>query len=253
LHVAVERQESLCGLDIINGIMIEKIEQLLHPRIVKRCVPRYRDGYYKDAAAEAMTQVEQALKESSGVTGYGVHLIKSVLGKGNGIKLRVPFGAHMQEPAQRFFEGAFSYYRNYAVHEGDRIGDVESLRVMILASELLELIGASRLSFADLGGEDGLISQGIFASLESLYQMLCFLDGHTLPDEVCDGFYEELYEQGFSETQLQALSDLGFVEYSVQTASNSELGVDNVGHFGLTVLGRTTEARLAIRCDPSKY
>src|SRR6266478_1214832 len=39
------------------------IQELLAPRITKNCLPQLRDEYFKDAAREAMVQVEKALKE----------------------------------------------------------------------------------------------------------------------------------------------------------------------------------------------
>jgi len=53
----------------------------------------------------------------------------------------------MQLEAEKLFIAAFSYYRNYAVHDGLKIDKVVCLRVMTLARELLDLIGASTMSF----------------------------------------------------------------------------------------------------------
>ena len=67
-----------------------ELEVLLHPRVSKHCEKLYTDEHYKHAALEAMTQVELALKEKSGVGNkYGVNLITGILGEGKGIKLRV--------------------------------------------------------------------------------------------------------------------------------------------------------------------
>ena len=105
------------------------VDRLLHSRIVKHCTPLYLDGHYKHAAAEAMTQVEQAAKEKSGITKmFGVTLMRHVFGEGTGIKLRVPFGEQMQKGARSYFEGTFAYYRNYAHHEGERIDELACLK-----------------------------------------------------------------------------------------------------------------------------
>jgi uncharacterized protein (TIGR02391 family) len=102
------------------------LEDLLSPRIVKHCMPLYSDGHYKHAAFEAMKQVELALKEKGEVKDkkFGVTLVRSLFGKGQGIKLRVPFGEDMQSKAEILFEGAFSYYRNYAAHDGRAINEM---------------------------------------------------------------------------------------------------------------------------------
>ena len=229
--------------------MKESVEGLLHPRILKHCLPRYRDGYYKDAAAEAMTQVERAIKEKAGVTDkFGVNLVTSVFGKGVGIKLRVPLGAHMQEAAQRFLEGAFSYYRNYAHHEGEQIDHRLCMRVMIIASDILDLVGVAALSFEDIGGVQGLVSKGIFPSAKIVVELLGILDENVLPDEVCDGFYDDLYKKGFNDKQLQAVVDLGLVEYRVEEPVFDPRMADDtetLGIFVLTSLGKTARDDLA--------
>ncbi|HXB20830.1 MAG TPA: TIGR02391 family protein [Candidatus Solibacter sp.] len=225
----------------LDCVVLESVERLLHPRIATHCLLRYRDGYYKDAAAEAMTQVERAIKEKAGTSGTpklcGVTLVKNVFG-GSGIKLRVPFGPHMQEPAQKFLEGAFSYYRNYAVHEGEGINELGCLRILVVASDLLDLVGATTRSFADIGGVSGLISTGIFVAEKQVHGILSFLDKNVLPEETCDGFYENLYDKGFTEGQLKAMIDFGLVEYHVEPVNDPENDTDSVGVFTLTPLGR---------------
>ena len=226
-----------------------ELEELLNPRIIKHCMSSYRDGHYKHAALEAMTQVEKALKEKveegGDVKGYGVRFVTNLLGKGRGIKLRVPLGEDLQQPAKTLFEGAFAYYRNYAAHDGTNIDQRICLRIMVLASELLDLIGASSLSFADVGGIEGLLKAGAFKDKEELLSLLEFLDGHYLPDEVVDGFYEDLYEKGFRDAQLEAVIDLDLVQYQVEDYVPSTYELlhdpsypDTIAWFELTDLGK---------------
>lgn len=222
------------------------IKTLLHPRIQKHCEKRFDDGYFKDAAREAMIQVELALKEKSGEKlKYGVPFIKELFGKGKGIKLHVPFGDELQEKAESLFQGAFSYYRNYAAHDGSKIDKSASVRIMIIATELLDLLGASSLSFADVGGIEGLIKVGIFPDKDSISKLLTFLNGNWIPDDIFDGLYEDLFEKGFSEEQLFAVLDLGLAEYKTETyiptfneiKSNTVLA-DEISWFELTNLGK---------------
>jgi len=220
--------------------MSDKFDWILHPRIVAQCMPRYSDGYFKDAALEAMTQVERAVKEKSGVSKlFGVTLVRAVFGSGPGIKLRVPFGDHMQAFAQKYFEGAFSYYRNYAAHEGDQIDGPTCFRILVMASDLLFLIGASSLSFTDVGGADGLVKLGVYPSADKVIELLRLLDSYYLANEICDGFYEDLRERGFEEKHLQALFDCGLVEYQVNTEVDDPSGfADSIGVFFLTPQGK---------------
>jgi hypothetical protein len=47
------------------------------------------------------------------------------------------FGEHMPAHAEKFFEGAFSYYRKYAAHKGDQINGSLCFRILVMASDLL--------------------------------------------------------------------------------------------------------------------
>lgn len=221
--------------------MKRTVDSLLHPRIVSSCVSRHADGYFKDAVREAMVQVERALKEKSGLTSrYGVNLITSAFGAGTGIKLRVPYGPDMQAEAEAFFTASFKFHRNYAAHLGDKINEITSLRILVLASELLDLIGASAISYADVGGVDGLVAKGVFPSRDMVSELLSFLDGYRLPDEVSDGFYEDLARREFTEKYVQRVVDLGLVEYTVDTDVHDPGGLtDTVGCFDLTLHGKS--------------
>jgi uncharacterized protein (TIGR02391 family) len=228
---------------------IELEEELLNPRIVKHCMSLYVDGHYKHAALEAMIQVEKALKEKAGeggdIKGYGVRLVTNLLGKGKGIKLRVPLGEDLQPQAKTLFEGAFAYYRNYAAHDGTKIDQRICLRTMVLASELLDLMDASSLSFADVGGIEGLVKAGSFKDKEALLSLLEFLDGRCLPGEDAHGFYEDLYERGFRDSQLDAVIELDLVHYRVEDyvphpyeLLHDHSYPDTLGWFELTDLGK---------------
>ena len=229
-----------------------EFEALLHPRVLRHCEPLFTNGHYKHAALEAMTQVELALKEKSGVENkFGVNLCTDLFGPGKGVKLRAPFGEESQKAAERLFAGAFAYYRNYAAHNGSNIDKRICLRVMVCASELLDLIGASDLSFADVGGIAGLIKADVFSGRESLRNLLHFLDGYTIPDDIVDGFFETLALSGFCETQVRAVMDIGLVEYSTKTYVPDEqeqsyldrfrdaVIPEFVGWYALTPLGKT--------------
>jgi len=221
-------------------------ESLLHPRVLSHCRQLYVDGHYKHAALEAMTQVELALKEKSGVKDrFGVSLVTNLFADGKGIKLRVPFGNEMQGQAETLFKGAFAYYRNYCAHDGNKVDGRTCLRIMVLASELLDLIGASQLSFADVGGAAGLVKVGIFPDKDGVANLLCILDGFTLPDDDPGRLDDDLLESGYTLTQVNALIDTGLVEYvsqeyivPVELLDVADTLPSTVGWFQLTELGK---------------
>lgn len=230
--------------------MVTHSEGLLHTRILRHCFALYQDGHYKNAALEAMTQVELALKEkiqNAGISEkrYGVFLVKNLFGKDRpSIKLRVPFGDELQSAAEALFTGAFKYYRNYCAHDGSKVDQTTSFRIMILASELLDLIGATSVSFADVGGIDGIVKAGAFRDKKTLVDLLNLLDGYTMPDEEPDGFYDQFYGQGYSDSQLDAVLELELVQYHVaEYVPPAELADDpwlpeTLGWYELTDLGR---------------
>ncbi len=222
------------------------IKDLLHPRILQHCEKLFQDSHFKHAAHEAMIQVELALKEKSGETNkYGVNLVSTLFGKDKGIKLRVPFGDDLQKHAHTWFKGAFSYYRNYTAHDGSKIQERSCARILVTASELLELIGASSKNFADIGGVEGLVKQGLFKDRNRVKELLKIMDGYCLPDHICDGFYEMLFENGFGNDHVAALIEVGLVEYKSEPYNHlkgikidTEDLPDEVGWFELTGIGK---------------
>jgi len=223
-----------------------ELEELLHPRILKHCSQLVGNGHFKHAALEAMTQVELALNEKSGTKYlYGIALAENLFGDGKGIKLRVPFGDDMQSKAEQLFKAAFAYYRNYAAHDGSKIDKIICLRVMMLASELLDLIGASAVSFADVGGVPGIIKTGIFKDEDQIKKFLRLLDDYVVLDSNIDRLNEELAAMGLGEDNVKAVIDLGLVEYvdkpyvpSLIENRDTSLAPDRIGWFTLTPLGK---------------
>ena len=73
---------------------------------------------------------------------------------------------------------------------------------MVLASELLNLIGASSISFTEIGGVRGLIKNGIFAEESQITDLLYFLSSQSCPYECVDGLFEDLYKRGYNDTNF---------------------------------------------------
>lgn len=223
-----------------------KLDLLLHKRILIECGQLFTDSQYKHAAREAMVQVEIALKEKSGVKEkYGVNLIANLFGEGKGIKLRVPFGDDLQKDAEKLFKGAFAYYRNYCAHDGSRVDKKTALRILIIASELLDLIGASRLSFTKIGGMSGLVKYGEFENPDRVFDLLLALNEFSLPDDDPDWLFDHLLKNGFTERQLQAVMDLGLLVYvsddfipPSDIDKSTYLFPETIGWFALTELGK---------------
>ena len=223
--------------------MSESLEVQLSPRIEKHCLKLWQDNHHKHAAREALVQVELALKEKGMVkdSRFGKTLIDSLFqvnGKYKTIKLRVPLGEALQKQAQNYFSSVFTYYRNYLAHDGSNVDRNSALRVLVVASELLDLIDASYLSYADLGGIDGLLKSGLFDDKEQLLGVLETCDGCALPGHDADWLRERIfYNYGALDPHLDAVFDLELVRYAVMEFC-SEYDCDEGGWLEVTDLGK---------------
>ena len=226
---------------------MEGIEVQLSPRIYKHCLKLWQDEHHMHAARESMIQVELALTEKGLVKDrkFGKTLINSLFtigGKYKNIKLRVPLGDDLQEQAKSYFESVFTYYRNYLAHDGSKVDKNITLRVLIIASELLDLIDASYLSYEDLGGIEGLLKTEVFDSEGQLFGVLKTCDSYALPHHDAEGLREEIFENyGALDHHLDAVLELNLVSYTdcVITDKATLLnGVDELGWLELTDLGR---------------
>ncbi len=217
--------------------------EVFHPRVINTCLPLFNDGHYQHAALESMKQVEMALRDKGIVPKdrFGDRLVNWVLGKGEHIKLAVPLGDDLQEKALALFKGTFGYYRNYAAHDGAKINKTICFRIMILASELLDLVSASSRSFEGIGGIDGIIKAGIFKDAQEFKD---FLDFHTRQQVIEEDYSEYEFEfraRGYNEIQQEAMFDFGFLRYNEwQSAIDEEAGIFDstlIGEFELTSEG----------------
>jgi len=226
--------------------MDDSIKKLLAPRVVKNCMPLFKEGHFKHSAREAMVQVEIALKEKGKIDDiqqFGARLIGNLFAGKAGVRLCVPLGEELQNYAKKYFKGVFLYYRNYTAHDGSGIDEKIALRILIIASELLELIDASDLTLTDSGGVDGLVRIGEFGNDKRLGVLLTLLDNYHMPESTYDGLYEDLAGSGFGEPELEAAFNLNLVEmhsteYEVPIDRFSD-GTEKIEWFELTELGRT--------------
>ena len=237
--------------------MSEAIEVQLSPRIQKHCLKLWQDEHYKHAAREAVIQVELALKEKGMVKDgkFGKTLIDSLFtigGKHKTVKLRVPLGDDLQEQAKSYFASVFAYYRNYLAHDGSRIDKNSALRILVVASELLDLIDASSLSYTDLGGIEGLLRSEVFDSEEQLLGVLKTCDGYALPGHQADGLRETIFlNYGALDHNLDAVFELDLVRYTDTEFYDPDYGVEEGGWLELTDLGKQFVDEIQSRKDAS--
>jgi len=213
------------------------LKEVLHTRILDECSTLYEQGHYKHAAREAMIQVELALKEKTVAPRklFGVRLIKRAFREGRHIMLTVHLGQEYQKSAEILFEGAFGYYRNYTAHDGALIDPKICFRILVIASELLDLLAASTKSLPGVGGVERLVEEGIFNSSQDFANCLRFFDGYVVHEDVFDGYLEALASCGISDEQEQLLFELGLVESHTESVSGDP-NCEFVTIFDLTPL-----------------
>ena len=80
---------------------------------------------------------------------------------------------------------------------------------------------------------------------EPISNLLKFLNGYTIPDDIVDGFWEDLYEKGFTDEQMHSVIDLGLVKYitkkylpTTEEVKHSHFIPDKISWFDLTNLGK---------------
>lgn len=223
------------------------LDAVLHKRILDKCISLYKKRFFPEAAFNAMKQVELAFKEKAGIEDekhlFGSRLYEKYLGSGKSIKLKVALGDSLQKEAREVFKSVSSYYRNYLAHkEGNKVDKISCMRILIIASELLDLISASSISYTEIGGIEGLIRQGIFENKSQLSNLLSFLSSQVFPYESFDGMFENLIREDYTKTQYEAVFDLGLVEYHSEIRDHSHPGEpedwDDFGWIELTPQGQ---------------
>ncbi len=217
-----------------------ELESYLHHRIIDRSLKLYNSSFYREAATTAMTEVEIALKEKTGEGKlFGRGFIQEYFKNGHKLHLVTPLSKIKQETLRNYFDASFEYYRNYCAHNGSEINNIICVRILIIASELLELVNASALSITDIGGIDSLIKNNFFDSKKQIVDLLDFLTSQTIIDDTFDGMFEEISHR-FTEKQYNLVFELGFVTYCVEYSAIDENGSMeklDYGYFKLTDLG----------------
>jgi hypothetical protein len=216
------------------------INEYLNIKIEHRCLPLFKNEHYAECALSAMKQVELNLNKKLGIAKF-TNITQTILDKfsaGKGIKLKVPFGEEQQEPAKLLLKGAFQYYRNHAAHQNQNITKTIALRLMLIASELLDLLDACYLSMDELGGIEEIKTVLGIKDNERLLRILTYIDGQCIIDDACDGFFEEL---PCGNDEYDKLFELNLIYYEFGPYvphEGEDYPPEEIGFYELTDLGR---------------
>lgn len=199
----------------------------------------YNQQHYKNAAHDAMILVEKSMKEKGKIdTLYGRKLIQKLFSKNQSFYLKVPLGDDLQDQAKEYFEGVFSYYRNYVAHDGSKIDSIASFRILIIASELLEMIDSYELTLTELGGPEEIVKAGSFGSIEKLKSVLLMLDHYMMPEQIYDGLFDDLANSGYGDNHLSSLISFNLIEMRSGFINNSDNSLEKHEWFILGEVGK---------------
>lgn len=218
-----------------------EIKEYLNTKIAHHCLKLFENEHYTECAHSAMKQVELYLNEKCGIVNYipATQTIKKMFSSGKGVRLKVPLGEAQQENAKILFDGAFKYYRNYTAHHQDNITKEIALRVMLIASELLDLLGACSLNLEELGGIEEIKNILKIKNNQKIEKLLNFVDGQQIIDDTYDGFFEDFSKNGFTDDQYNLLFELNLSYYEELPYEEDALYPPiSIGYFRLTDIGR---------------
>jgi len=142
---------------------------------------------------------------------YGKSLIDCTF-KPEKYKLKIPFGDTLQKAAYKYFDSVREYYRNTTTHELIHFDYKNCVRVLIIASELLDIIEASVMPFKGLETVDDLVKKRTFKDRINFFEVLNWLEGQYFVDEVYDGFFEEKANKGITDEQYETMFEFGLLE-----------------------------------------
>lgn len=226
------------------------INNYLNPKIIHHCLLLFKNRHFTECAHTAMKQVEINLNKKGGVDGFkpAVKTIDKIFSSGKGIRLKVPLGEKQKENAKLLFKGAFKYYRNYTAHNQERIDDKIAFRVMILASELLDLLDCCTLNLEELGGVDEIINIFQIQNSKKINQLLAFMNEQLILEDISDGLFEDLTSNGYSYEQYLKLFELDLVycEEVPCQKTESDLDLKYLTYFKLTEMGHELLQKTAI-------
>jgi len=197
------------------------LKELLHPRVIEYCIPLFNDGYFRQAAYESFVHIEDALKQK--LPYYEDKFTRGLISfayKDKKYKLKIPFGDDLQKKAHDYFDAVFCYYRNFVAHEPKQIDSNSCIRILLIASELLDMIDASIMPFKGLETVDDLVKKGLFKDRNDFFYVLNYLVGQYFVDEVYDGFFEEKALKGISDEQYETMFDFGLLQMKCEKGTD---------------------------------
>lgn len=225
------------------------IREYLNPKIEHHCIRLFENEHFPECAHTAMKQVELNLNKKLSIVDYvpATKTINDKFSDGIGIRLKVPFGEEQQENAKLLFSGAFKYFRNYTAHQDANITKYTALRIMMIASELLDLLDICYLSLEEIGGLEEIKRVIEIKDDKAIEELLTFVDGQWIADDVCDGFFEDLARKGFGQDHYDKLFELNLMYYGFGACENVDddpFCPEEIGFFRLTDLGKEVVDRI---------
>lgn len=237
----------------------QEVRDLLHPRICNMALDEFNRGSWLGAIRCACVEVENAIRELAGeldARGFVAvrELISQMFGleKSAGKGLRtiglVPHSSERdaskaREDLGNIIYGVIGYYRNPPMHHNMKMDPIQSMRIMIICSEILYEIDACAISF-DRVGIDGLMRMLNIDNKEALADAIrnCDFDDFITDYAI---FHDCLAESGLNPWHVSVLQDCGIVKHESHDYYN-ENGeyVGEIFRYCITPLGREVLERI---------
>jgi hypothetical protein len=232
----------------------QEVLDLLHPRVCSMALDEFNRGSWLGAIRCACVEVENATRELAGeldTRGFIAvrKLVSQMFGCEEG-QVRgprtvglIPHGSERdvskaREDLGSVIGGVIGYYRNPPMHHNIKMDSTQSMRIMIICSEILYEIDACTISF-DRVGIDGLVRMLKVDGEQELAVAIRNCDFDDLLNDYVI-FEDCLAESGLNLWHVSVLQQCGLVECESHDCFD-DYGefVDEIFRYSITPLGRS--------------
>ncbi len=230
----------------------QEVLDLLHPRVCNMSLDEFNRGSWLGAIRCACVEVENAIRELAGeLDARGFVAVRKLISqmfsleegavKGPRTIGLVPHGSERdaskaREDLGNIINGVIGYYRNPPMHHNIKMDSTQSMRIMIICSEILYEIDACAISF-DRVGISGLVKMLKVDGEQELAVAIRNCDFEDFLDDLII-FEDCLVESGLNLWHVSVLKQCGLVECESHDCFDDHGEcVDEIFRYSITPLG----------------
>jgi hypothetical protein len=232
----------------------QEVLDLLHPRVRSMALDEFNRGSWLGAIRCACVEVENAIRELAGeLNTRGFIAVRKLISQMFGLEEGevkgprtiglIPHGSERdllkaREDLGNIISGVIGYYRNPPMHHNIKMDSTQSMRIMIICSEILYEIDACAISF-DKVGIDGLVKT---LKVDSEHELAVAIRNCDFDDFLNDYtiFQDSLAQSGLNPWHVSVLQQCGLVECESHDCYDEDGEfVDEIFRYKVTPLGRS--------------